>query len=218
MEKEEVMKGGQRYRITFAKTAAMRYTGHLDLHRTWERMIRRSQLPLAYTQGFSPHPRINLASALPLGFTGQAEVVDIWLEKTLPSAEVSAALRLFAPPGVEIGQVEAIDHHLPTLQMALLASDFEIILLEIVPELEQLRTKLLAAETLPRQRRNKPYDLRPLILTLDLIPADEAGLQRLVVRMLAREGATGRPEELLEAMGIDPLAARVQRTGLIFQA
>ncbi len=59
----------QRLRLTFAKTAAMRYTGHLDLHTTWERTLRRARLPLAYSQGFHPQPKIQLASALPLGFT-----------------------------------------------------------------------------------------------------------------------------------------------------
>ena len=68
--------GPIRLRIVFAKTEAMRYTSHLDLHRTWERTIRRANLPLAYSQGYNPHPRINLASALPLGFTSDCEVVE----------------------------------------------------------------------------------------------------------------------------------------------
>ncbi len=63
-----------RYRLRFHKTEAMRFTGHLDLHRALERTIRRSGLPLAYTRGFSPHPRLQLAAALPLGFVSRAEV------------------------------------------------------------------------------------------------------------------------------------------------
>lgn len=210
------MSDGQRYRITFGKTAAMRFTGHLDLHQAWERMIRRARLPLAYTQGFSPHPRINLASALPLGFTGAAEVVDIWLEQDIPSEEVSQALRSAAPPGLDIRQVETVETRLPTLQTLLLASDFEITFLEPVSNLAARKAEILAAESLPRLRRNKPYNLRPLILTLELLPDDEQGQQRLTVRMAAREGATGRPDELLAAMEIDPLVARVHRTGLVF--
>ena len=68
-----------RYRITFSKTGTLRYIGHLDLHKIWERTLRRAGLPLAYSQGFHPSPKIQLASALPLGFLGRAEVVDIWL-------------------------------------------------------------------------------------------------------------------------------------------
>jgi len=205
-----------RIRITFAKTAEMRYTGHLDLHRAWERLMRRAGLPLAYTQGFSPHPRINLASALPLGFTGAAEVVDIWLEQELPLDEITTALRQAAPPGLRIEQVEAIDERAPTLQTVLQASEFAITLLEPVPDLDQRRAALLAAKDIPRERRGKSYDLRPLILELQILPQDEQSRQRLLVCLVAREGATGRPEELLEALGIDPLSTRVHRTVLIF--
>jgi radical SAM-linked protein len=63
-----------RLRITFSKTGSLRYTGHLDLQTVWERTARRAGLPLAYTQGFHPGPRIQIASALPLGFIGHAEI------------------------------------------------------------------------------------------------------------------------------------------------
>jgi radical SAM-linked protein len=59
----------QRLRITFAKQGALKFIGHLDLAKTWERILRRAQLALAYTQGFNAHPRLQLASPLPLGFT-----------------------------------------------------------------------------------------------------------------------------------------------------
>ena len=72
----------------------MRFTGHLDLHRAWERTFRRAGLPLAYSQGFNPHPRLNLASALPLGFTSEGEVIDVWLEQDL--ADLSEGNDAFA--------------------------------------------------------------------------------------------------------------------------
>src|SRR5512136_271004 len=70
-----------RLRITFSKNGALRYAGHLDLQTTWERTVRRAGLPLAYTHGFHPGPKIQIASALPLGFIGRAEIVDIWLDE-----------------------------------------------------------------------------------------------------------------------------------------
>jgi hypothetical protein len=76
----------------------------------------------------------------------------------------------------------------------------------------------MAASVLPRQRRGKPYDLRPLIETLERLPDDVYGLPRLRVRLAARESATGRPEELLEALGIRHETARVHRTQLILSA
>jgi radical SAM-linked protein len=206
-----------RIRITFAKTSDMRYTGHLDLHRAWERLIRRARLPLAYTQGFSPHPRINLASALPLGFTGEAEVVDIWLEQELPLDKILTALRQAAPPGIGIEQIETIDDHSHTLQTILEASEYVITLLEPVANLEARRVELLTAKEIIRQRRGRAYDLRPLILDLQSLPKDGETRQRLLACLVAHEGATGRPEEVLEALGIDPLTARVHRNRLIFR-
>ena len=207
-----------RLRLTFAKTSAMRYTGHLDLHRTWERTIRRAGLPLAYSQGFNPHPRINLASALPLGFTGESEVVDIWLEEALPLDEVRAALDRAAPPGIQVTRIEQIDERTPTLQTVLEANEYTVTFLEPLPGLVDLISELLSAEILPRERRDKPYDLRPLILELRRLPDDEAGQQRLLARLSAREGATGRPEEVLLALGASPESARVHRTRLIFKS
>ncbi len=204
-----------RIRITFAKTDAMRYTGHLDVYRAWERWLRRASLPLAYTQGFSPHPRINLASALPLGFTSQAELVDIWLERDLPLEDISAALQASAPPGMIIERILQVDDKAPTLQTILEASEYEITLLEPAPDLVQRLSALLQSTEIPRQRRGKAYDLRPLLLDVTLLPAETRAAPHLLAQLRAREAATGRPEELLAALGIDPLSARFHRTRLL---
>ena len=91
-----------RLRIIFSKSGPLRYTGHLDLQTTWERTIRRAGLPLAYTHGFHPGPRIQIASALPLGFIGQAEIVDIWIQDkagTIPGGEICTCDILDKHPG-----------------------------------------------------------------------------------------------------------------------
>lgn len=205
----------QRIRIYFAKTPAMRFTGHLDLYRTWERTFRRANLPLAYTQGFNPHPRIALASALPLGFTSDSEIADVWLDPDLPIEEVEPALARALPPGVQVSRLVAADLRAPALQTQVEAAEYEATLLDPLPDLEGQVEALLAAETLPRRRRDKPYDLRPLVLELKLLPPDEDGHQRLFMRLSARENATGRPEEVIAALGGDPTAGRVHRTKLI---
>ena len=66
-----------RVRITYTKSGGLRYTGNLDMHKIWERTMRRARLPLAYSQGFHPQPRINQASPLPLGMVSQVEMVDV---------------------------------------------------------------------------------------------------------------------------------------------
>ena len=207
-----------RLRITFAKTPAMRYTGHLDLHRAWERTFRRAGLPLAYSQGFNPHPRLNLASALPLGFTGEAEVIDAWLDEDLPLSEVQSALQPVLPPGLQLVTIESVDLHLPALQTVLEASEYRLVFLEPFPALEEHVSALLSASSLPRRWRERDYDLRPLVLDIHLLPADSAGLPQLSLRLSAREAATGRPEEVVSALGRDPNLARVHRTRLLFRS
>jgi radical SAM-linked protein len=207
----------QRLRLTFAKTEAMRFTGHLDLHHTWERTLRRAGLPLAYSQGFNPHPRLNLASALPLGFTSECEVIDVWLEQEMSLEEVNAALQPALPPGLDVIEIQAVDPHQPALQSELEASEFILTLLEDCPNLEVRCQSVLQATSLPRVRRGKDYDLRPLILALQTLPPDGEGRQRLILRLAAREGATGRPEEVMAELSIQPEEARTHRTHLIFK-
>jgi radical SAM-linked protein len=205
-----------RLRITFAKNEEMRYTGHLDLHRSWERIFRRAGLPLAYSQGFHPQPRINLASALPLGFTSQAEIVDVWLEENLPVEKVEDSLKLALPPGLSLIDIQEVELHAPSLQTQVTASEYCVTLLDPVDKLEVRLAELLKADSLPREWRNKKYDLRPLILELTQLPNDENGRGCLRMLLSAEDGATGRPEEVLSALDIAPESARVHRTRLFF--
>jgi radical SAM-linked protein len=214
-----------RLRITFSKSGALRYTGHLDLHSIWERTIRRAGLPLAYTQGFHPGPKIQLASALPLGFIGRLEFVDVWIDDSAasPDRPYQEVLQPAAPPGLVISSVEVVDEHGPALQTQVISAEYEVTLLEPVDRvvLEKGLAALLEAASLPRERRAKTYDLRPLIESLSLVSAplpsgEQEGL-RLRMTLAARAGATGRPEEVLDALAIPIEAARIERTRLILR-
>jgi radical SAM-linked protein len=205
----------QRIRIHFAKTPAMRYTGHLDLFRAWERSLRRANLPLAYSQGFNPHPRINLAAALPLGFTSQAEIADIWLDPDVDLPDFEQALEPSLPPGIHAQGYAVVDLRAPALQTQVEAAEYEVTFLAPQPGLPERVTALLAQTEIQRNRRSKPYDLRPLILEMAPLPADESGAARLFLRMIAKENASGRPDEVIAALGADPAEARVHRTKLI---
>ncbi len=190
----------------------MRFTGHLDLHRAWERAFRRAHLPLAYTQGFHPQPRIQLAGALPLGFTSSCELADIWLEQDLPVDTTLTALQTAAPPGLTIHQADAVDDRLPPLQVLLRSATYAVQLEAEQPDLAQRVAALLAATELPRVRREKAYDLRPLIEALAVDAQDTAGLS---MQLAARDSATGRPEEVVAALGFDPTAAHYHRAALL---
>jgi radical SAM-linked protein len=213
-----------RLRITFSKTGTLRYTGHLDLQTVWERTARRAGLSLAYTHGFHPGPKIQIASALPLGFAGNAEIVDVWLE-TDPGdpAGTRSRLQAGAPPGLTILQIETVDEHGPALQTQVVSAEYLVTLLQPPsgPDLQQRLDDLLGASSLPRTRRDKPYDLRPLIEELTLTRTSGAQgdgqAMQIFMRLSARDGATGRPEELLDALGILLEDTRIERTRLILK-
>jgi len=201
-----------RYRITFAKTEAMRFTGHLDVHRSWERTFRRAALPLAYSEGFSPHPRLILAAALPLGCVSDQDLLDAWLTEDVPDEAVASALAGAAPPGLRVMAVSRADpgeRALPT-QVGSAVYDVRLEEASSIDDLPGACAQVLTAESLPRQRRGKDYDLRPLIEALEVEPS--GGLR---MQLAAREGATGRPEEVLAALGLDPALAFIRRTRLI---
>jgi radical SAM-linked protein len=205
-----------RYRIRFTKGEAMRYTGQLDLQRTWERTVRRAGQPLAYTLGFKPRPRLNLGEALPLGITSQCELADIWLEHQRHPQELLSSLRAAAPPGLTFRVAAAVPAGEPPLQGQILSGRYRAELAQALP-LEALRSQvqmLLGRREVVRQRRGKSYDLRPLLEALEACetPGDGPALE---MQLSLREGATGRPDEVLLALSLDPACAHVHRQALI---
>jgi hypothetical protein len=124
-----------------------------------------------------------------------------------------------APPGLVISSVEVVDEHSPALQTQVVSAEYEVTLLEPGdgPGLANGISALLGAASCSRQRRGKTYDLRPLIESLELLPGDRSGTLCLHMRLAAREGATGRPEEVLDALSIPFETTRIERTRLILK-
>lgn len=208
----------QRIRMTYARTAPLRYTGHLDMQIVWERSLRRARLPLMYSQGFHPQPRINQACPLPLGMTSQMEVTDFWLETEIPLDEIRSMLKPALPPGIVLTDLQEVDLHAPSLQTQVVSAIFYVtMLIPFDPEkLNRSVIEVIESTSLPRIRREKPYDLRPLILELNVMQINHPSNPHISMRLSVRDGATGRPEEVISALGYDPLDARIERVRLIF--
>ena len=213
-----------RIRITFAKLGALRYTGHLDLHKLWERAARRAELPLAYSQGFHPQPKIYIAAALPLGFSSRCEVMDMRLESDIPLDGLREKLQNTLPTGIQVLDVKSTDERVPALQTQVVSAEYEVTLMGSIDASDLTRkvASVLESESILRERRGKTYDLRPLIEELSLtsspLPLLEGLGVRVFMRLSAREGATGRPEEVLDALGISFEETRIERTRLNFQS
>ena len=205
-----------RIRVLYTKGESLRFTGHLDMQRLWERLLRRSGLPVRYSQGFHPRARLNLASALPLGFISEAELLDIWMNEPRPIDEVRSNLQKSALHGIEIKEVSEISLQEDALQVQMSASEFEVRFFD-PQDPSTLKNKveaLLSEEKIVRRRRKKVYDLRPLILDLQVTDVAD-GDPGLWMRLKAEEGATGRPDEVLDEMGFKNTEYLVCRTKLI---
>lgn len=202
-----------RIRVQYTKGPSLRFTGHLDLQRLWERLLRRSGLPVRYSQGYHPRARLNLASALPLGFISEAELLDFWMDEFRPPDEVQERLSSAASPGLAIKSVRSVPLSDDALQVQMSASEFEVTFFDPQdPEaLNEKVRSLLAQETIIRTRRKKTYDLRPLIQALETVRLDDGQLG-LQMRLSAEPGATGRPDEVLDAMGYQNTQYLVKRT------
>lgn len=209
-----------RIRITFAKLGALRYTGNLDLHKMWERTARRADLALAYSQGFHPQPKMQLAAALPLGFSSRCELIDIRLDERVELESLPERLQSAVPIGLKILKVEEIDESSPPLQTQVIAGEYEVTIYDEMDgaQLTQSLDSVTGAASILRERRGKPYDLRPLIEELRRIEPDEEGHPRLFMRLTSLPSATGRPEEVLDALGIQYEGTRVERSRFIFKS
>ena len=205
-----------RLRVTFSKEGWLVYSSHLDLMRVWERTLRRAGVPLAYSAGYNPHPRLQLARALPLGHFGEEELVDVWLEEPTRLEDFTQSLLPLLPEGLKIRQVDQVDSGAPAMQTQVVATKYRVIVDWDEPaEVVDVRIAYaLAQEELPHERRGKRYNVRPLIeaLWLDAATEDTAVLG---MRLSARPGATGRPEAVMDVLGMGDALARYQRTGLI---
>lgn len=205
-----------RIRITYSKTGMLRFIGHLDMQQLWERALRRAELPVRYSQGFNPKIRLNLASALPLGYISRCEVLDFWLEQTVACEIVQAKLNKTLPADLKIIDTTRVANNLPSLQSLVSASEYQVNFSESL-EFDQLQEQVkqfLSKDTISRTRRGKTFNLRDYIEHLSVIDINNTpGLQ---MRLSSRPGATGRPDEVIECLGYDPYACIIERTKLIY--
>lgn len=211
----------QRLRVTFSKGEEVKYIGHLDLHTAWERAFRRAALPLAYSQGFNPRPRFQIAAALPVGVTGTSELLDVWLDERVEPDEALHRLQPEVPAGFGVSAVEEVDLRAPSLQSQMRAARYRAVIdtPEPVEGLHARVQSLLDAPTLLRQRHHKgklrTYDLRPLIHAMAVSYGSD-GERVLDMHLQASPQGAGRPDEVLDALGLSLSAHRVERTRLVF--
>lgn len=192
----------QRLRIRYAKRGPLRFSSHRDFQRALERALRRAAVPMAFSAGFSPHPKISYANAAPTGAASEAEYVEIAVTRRCDPDAVRAELDAALPPGLDV--VDVVEAVAPDLVARLNASRW-LIEVPAVPlqALESAWSVLLARDTVQVQRLMKSgmrtLDLRPALLGGDVRAGESAGWSVLDATV-ANVTPTVRPEEILLAL------------------
>jgi radical SAM-linked protein len=210
-----VPEGQRRLRFRFSKAGKIRFTSHRDVARMWERALRRSRLPVAYSQGFTPHPLVSFGLALPTGCESRGEYLDVRLDPPrpgeVPTEELPSLLSALLPDGVEVQATAALEVAGGSLQQEVGSCDWELEVLGVPgEELMERVERVLAAPSLTVSRERKGRlvedDIRPAIRTLTVTDSD--GRLRA---QLATQPRGVRPVDLLVALGT-PVSGRACRT------
>ncbi len=201
----------QRLRIRYAKRDRMRFASHRDFSRAFERALVRARVPMAYSSGFNPHPRISYTGAAPTGAASEAEYLEIGLAQHTDPVEVLRRLDASLPPGLDV--VEVVASAGGTLSDRLQASRWRVSLPGIAPDeaVAGVRTFLAAAEV-PVERMTKrglrSFDCRAAVVSLQVADTRLSQESCAILEVVLRHGTPSvRPDDVLaglrEVAGLD---------------
>ncbi|GAX50142.1 TIGR03936 family radical SAM-associated protein [Streptomyces olivochromogenes] len=213
----------QRIRLRYTKRGRLRFTSHRDFQRAFERALRRAEVPMAYSAGFTPHPKVSYANAAPTGTGSEAEYLEIALTQTRDPQKLRELLDESMPVGLDI--IEAVEARTSGLADRLTASVWELRLDGVAPEdAERAVDAFKSADTVEVQRRTKngmrTFDARGAVASLEAHspqadrPTDQpCAILRLVVRHVT---PAVRPDDVLSGLRAvadlaPPVAAAVTR-------
>lgn len=195
--------------LKFGKDIRVAYISHLDVIRVFERALRRANLPLRFSQGFSPKPKLVFAQALPLGITSSGEYLDIHLEEEIKPLKLLLKLAEVMPPGFDLYEVVALPEGIKPVMAVITHASYLIYTSE--PEIFLQTEKMKSLPYINKKGgKTKEVDLKPLIKSIELIDGG--------VRVVSQAGSKAnlRPDALLCALGVKkPL--RIHREDLYLE-
>lgn len=216
----------QRLRVRYAKRGRLRFSSHRDFQRALERAVRRARIPMAYSAGFSPHPKISYANSAATGVASEAEYVELGVTRACDPEAVRAALDAALPPGLDV--LEVVVATTPDFAQRLEASRWRLELPEVAPEaLAAAVQAFLAVDEALVERMTKngvrTFDARGAVLLAqcgeepggpsDAPPAGDCAILHLVVR---HGTPSVRPDDVLSALRgvadlVPPIPVRITR-------
>jgi radical SAM-linked protein len=198
----------QRVRIRYAKRGRLRFTSHRDFARAFERALRRAEVPMAYSAGFTPHPKISYVGASPTGVASEAEYLEIGLAERVDVERLRTDLDAALPDGLDV--VEAVEAGAGSLADLMAASDWRIELPGVPEEaaraaLEQFLARgEVAVERLTKSGRRQ-VDVRSAVLHAGVTGAARTGRgpSHAIIDVVVRQVTPAvRPDDIVAALGI----------------
>jgi radical SAM-linked protein len=197
----------QRLRLRYAKRGRLRFTSHRDFARAFERALRRAEAPMAYSAGFSPHPKVSYVGAAPTGVASEAEYLEIGLDRVVDPDVLRSALDAALPPGLDI--LEAVEAHGGSLPDRIDASEWLLELPGVTKEqVTEAVERFLASAEVPVERLTKKgrrtLDARAPVVSVEVDASapnadcdDTCAILRIVVRHVT---PAVRPDDVLTGL------------------
>ena len=186
-----------RMMVVFEKGAALRFIGHLDLMRTVQRALRRSNLPVKYSNGFNPHIRLSFAAPLSVGVIGERELMEVPVEDGLTETEFVTRMNAALPECMQIRFCRSVPDDFPALMSLVAGADYRITFgkTEESRKAAEAFDNFMALESYVANRRTKsgenPCDIRPFVLDGSL--AENADEYIIELRTIAMQAGMLKP-------------------------
>lgn len=204
----------------FEKGERIRHIGHLDIQRSVQRGLRRSGLPVAYSNGFNPHILITFASALSTGACGTREIMDVTMAEEVTEKEFLERMNRAMPPEMQLSEARAVDQKHPALMASLRAANYDLLIRdqEQAAKIIEAIPRMMARDSIPAMRKTKTAlkecDIKPLLYSL------RGGGQHLYATLVLTEREACKPGMLIEALGREAgiegeIRMLITRTGLL---
>jgi radical SAM-linked protein len=206
----------------FAKLSRLRFVSHLDLQRFMQTALRRTQLPVAYSQGYNPHPVMAFASALAVGWTSDCEILDVKLAEPVEEEFAFSQMAAALPPHMPLRRVRLVDDRHPAMMAVLKMADYEITLSgESAAQTAAAIGAYMDAPSVIALRKTKsgekPADIRAMTLSLRAEGAAQQTILR--ARLMLTEKATLRPSLLVDTLakraGVEAPGMHIHRLRLL---